>query len=756
MDRRAVTKVQKDQTRRNRLQTKCARSCSAGNPLLELQRSIGNNAVQRLIRSPFIQTKLQISTPGDQHEQEANRVADTVTRIPEPEPEEEKEEHVQAKPLTPQITRLVQREAEEPFEEEKDDNDATELMAQRAVPVAVREDDEEEKIATKPNEGPQVTPSVSANIRALQSGGSPLPPATREFFEPRFDADFSQVRVHTGAGAEETANSINAKAFTVGRNITFGAGRYEPHSQEGRQLLAHELTHVVQQGAASTRTDGVQRQHETLGDPLIQRDDVTQTAETTELQFSPDPLGATIHTQNYRGEGKEALVRRAIEMYLSRYGSYARAYREQQSAENKPDDAGSTVRELFEWYLRPDMLEDLAQVLTPAAKEPIKGQRYSFRIDNYILSYFILIEDQEPLGKTEEDPFRRETKPRGSKRRGIKPAPTAKKTTPPPTVKDPKPTPTGKDTRPVPKPPGKVIVPPPPAKTEKQETDASTKDRLLKALETAADLVTDFIPGVSNLKDAHTCIRGKNAVTGEEVGGLGRALSCIFAIPGIGNVAKYIGKGLKILGKGLIKGGKYLAKGLTAAWKWGKRKARAAVEWLGEKIAAGAGGLLNKLKDAWNWLKRKFGFGAKKVAAKQLKHVKDIFDNPAVLAGKTPNDVGHLFPSTHWDIAPQTGRSPGTKYTLKNAQGQVTGKVQVRWSSGQTGRHFRDAAGNGQSYWQIAVSNGKPPRIWVGPNGKMYSKPPTYKGGSINPADPAVEWAGSISLGPDIQNLLGF
>jgi hypothetical protein len=97
---------------------------------------------------------------------------------------------------------------------------------------------------------PHVTHSVSADVRALQGRGSPLPAETRAFFETRFGANFSQVRVHTDTHAARTASSINAKAFTVGRDIAFGAGQFSPDSQTGRRLLAHELTHVVQQGAA--------------------------------------------------------------------------------------------------------------------------------------------------------------------------------------------------------------------------------------------------------------------------------------------------------------------------------------------------------------------------------------------------------------------------------------------------------------------------------------------------------------------------
>ncbi len=83
---------------------------------------------------------------------------------------------------------------------------------------------------------------------ALRSRGRPLDTAARAYLEPRFGHDFGQVRIHTGAGAAEAARAVRARAFTVGRDIVFGAGRYAPETAAGRRLLAHELAHVVQQG----------------------------------------------------------------------------------------------------------------------------------------------------------------------------------------------------------------------------------------------------------------------------------------------------------------------------------------------------------------------------------------------------------------------------------------------------------------------------------------------------------------------------
>jgi hypothetical protein len=89
----------------------------------------------------------------------------------------------------------------------------------------------------------------------LNSPGQPLDTGTRAFMEPRFGHDFSSVRVHTDARAAESTRSVNALAYTVGRNVVFGTGQYAPGTSEGQRLLAHELTHVVQQSSAPSSTD---------------------------------------------------------------------------------------------------------------------------------------------------------------------------------------------------------------------------------------------------------------------------------------------------------------------------------------------------------------------------------------------------------------------------------------------------------------------------------------------------------------------
>ena len=100
---------------------------------------------------------------------------------------------------------------------------------------------------TAPGHRP-AAPQQAEPRAAPASPGQALDPSARAFMEPRFGRDFSDVRVHTGEGAEASARAIDAQAYTVGRDIVFGPGRYRPDTPDGRKLIAHELTHVVQQG----------------------------------------------------------------------------------------------------------------------------------------------------------------------------------------------------------------------------------------------------------------------------------------------------------------------------------------------------------------------------------------------------------------------------------------------------------------------------------------------------------------------------
>jgi len=173
--------------------------------------------------APLIQTKLSIGAPNDKYEQEADRVADQVMRMPV-----SGAIHTQS---PPQIQRMCSGCEEE-------------LQRQ-----TIDEEEEEELIQTKSNSGssPQLNSQSASGIQNIRGGGQPLNQSVRFFMESRFSKDFSQVRIHADSNASSLASSINARAFAYGHNIVFGAGEYQPETSAGRRLLAHELTHVVQQ-----------------------------------------------------------------------------------------------------------------------------------------------------------------------------------------------------------------------------------------------------------------------------------------------------------------------------------------------------------------------------------------------------------------------------------------------------------------------------------------------------------------------------
>lgn len=100
--------------------------------------------------------------------------------------------------------------------------------------------------------GPSIAPPIVHSV--LRAGGQPLDTQSRSFYEPIFGHDFSRVRIHTDQDAAQSARSVNATAYTVGQHIVFDAGRYDQYTHAGRQLIAHELTHVVQQGVAEGRS----------------------------------------------------------------------------------------------------------------------------------------------------------------------------------------------------------------------------------------------------------------------------------------------------------------------------------------------------------------------------------------------------------------------------------------------------------------------------------------------------------------------
>jgi Domain of unknown function (DUF4157) len=182
-----------------------------------------------LIRSETrIQPALIISSTHDPAEHEADRVARHVMQMPAPNVGKSSSSALRRSPL----------------------------IAQRK--------------ARGSGQSPMTAPAaVDARIRAAASGGFVLPPKVRMYLEPRFRADFSGVRIHNDAQSAQLSTAIGARAFAYGRHVFFNQGQYNPDSAEGMELIAHELTHTIQQGAAEQGNANVHRKAEANAAPHV-------------------------------------------------------------------------------------------------------------------------------------------------------------------------------------------------------------------------------------------------------------------------------------------------------------------------------------------------------------------------------------------------------------------------------------------------------------------------------------------------------
>ncbi|GAA6616641.1 DUF4157 domain-containing protein [Scytonema sp. NUACC26] len=205
------------------------------------------------IQGEQIQTKLTIGQPGDKYEQQADLVAaQVVNQINAPMSSQ------------PDQNQSIQREAM-PEEEQLQ----MKAIAQRQL-----------------NGGMAATPDLEASINQARGRGQPLAETVRVPMEQSFGADFSGVRVHADAQSDQLNQLIQAKAFTTGKDIFFRQGAYDPTSPGGQELIAHELTHTLQQGAISTNKHVQQKS----ADRLIQR--------TVYIGADKKPLDSKLLTKN--------------------------------------------------------------------------------------------------------------------------------------------------------------------------------------------------------------------------------------------------------------------------------------------------------------------------------------------------------------------------------------------------------------------------------------------------------------------------
>jgi hypothetical protein len=188
---------------------------------------------------PAVQTKLTVGEPNDVYEKEADATADKVVQRLSAGDDK--------RPAPPAVQKKC-ADCEAKDEKKEPPLQTKPIFDSKADPLEDGVRRKESSSAT-----PAVTPSVESGLRSSKGGGSPLPASTRKQMESGMGADFSGVRIHNDGNARQMSKDLNAQAFTHGKDIYFNSGKYDPSGAGGKHLLAHELTHVVQQGGGSIK-----------------------------------------------------------------------------------------------------------------------------------------------------------------------------------------------------------------------------------------------------------------------------------------------------------------------------------------------------------------------------------------------------------------------------------------------------------------------------------------------------------------------
>ncbi len=243
-----------------------------------------DTAVQAKAEQPFFQAKLAIGRPGDKYEKEADNVADAVVNnsgsaAPAIQQKEissiqrstlaspEKDEKLSTAEQRVEEDKMIQSKEEEEMPLQKMEEEEP-IQAKEEEEMPVQKMEEEEPVQAKEEEEPDVqtkaanTPNtvrtnLSQKINQKSGRGKPLAGKTRTEMESAIGADFSDVNIHTDSDAQDMNKELHAQAFTHGKDVYFNSGKYNPETTEGKRLLAHELTHVIQQKGG--KIDNIQR-----------------------------------------------------------------------------------------------------------------------------------------------------------------------------------------------------------------------------------------------------------------------------------------------------------------------------------------------------------------------------------------------------------------------------------------------------------------------------------------------------------------
>jgi hypothetical protein len=264
-----------------------------------------------------IQTKLTIGAPNDVYEKEADSMADKVVqRLAQPERVTAKEQSLLTKPFSNYFTPFVQRKCAHCEEEEKlqkKEKEGDNLLNgklqkkpifesnaeppddDKKVQRKCAECEKEEKLQKKSdNNSSNSSGQIESRLMASKGNGVLIPTQTRAEMEHSFGADFSGVRIHSDSSAAHLSQDLGAHAFTHGSDIYFNSGKYDTGSTAGKHLLAHELTHVVQQGAPSLRKKNVadnQTQYLHTGHSQVQGHWYNFSIPFTDYEFDPSIEG---------------------------------------------------------------------------------------------------------------------------------------------------------------------------------------------------------------------------------------------------------------------------------------------------------------------------------------------------------------------------------------------------------------------------------------------------------------------------------
>lgn len=209
-----------------------------------------------------IQTKLTVGAPDDMYEKEADAVADKVIRMPEPAFVNRKSAGIKSHPILQRQT----EEEEEPIQMKGNESGG---FIQKKCAECEKEKGEIQRkpvretitplLQRKSERDSAVPNSMAHSITSSNGSGEALDANTQNFMSSRFGNDFSSVKIHSDNQSVQFNRELNAKAFTVGKDIYFNEGQYQPNTDKGKHLLAHELTHVVQQNHFLSRQRLIQK-----------------------------------------------------------------------------------------------------------------------------------------------------------------------------------------------------------------------------------------------------------------------------------------------------------------------------------------------------------------------------------------------------------------------------------------------------------------------------------------------------------------